>query len=253
VPRFFELVIVHEFASRFGEGVHHAQPIYFYVPHLLHKFAPWSLLMIAWSIAWVRANNVSIGEKLRRISPETIWLICWSVGGLLTMSLIPSKRVDRIFPVIPPFCLLLATQTMAMLRSGTNPDRKFAWATAALVAAILLSSGATLIRVVSGYRDHRDALSIFGREVRQLAAAKHWRVEAVGWIDEGLPLYLTRPHFLKRERAIADWNAGKIDALAVPEDELPRFMGALQSVAQPSLKSVQRRNLDRPNYVLLTH
>jgi 4-amino-4-deoxy-L-arabinose transferase-like glycosyltransferase len=253
VPRFFELVIVHEFASRFGEGVHHAQPIYFYVPHLLHKFAPWSLLMIAWSIAWVRANNVSIGEKLRRISPETIWLICWSVGGLLTMSLIPSKRVDRIFPVIPPLCLLLATQTVAMLRPGTNRDRKFAWATAALVAAILLSSGATLIRVVSGYRDHRDALSIFGREVRQLAAANHWRVEAVGWIDEGLPLYLTRPHFLKPERAIADWNAGKIDALAVPEDELPRFMSALQSVAQPSLKSVQRRNLDRPNYVLLTH
>jgi 4-amino-4-deoxy-L-arabinose transferase-like glycosyltransferase len=252
VPRFFEVVIVREFASRFGETVHQVKPIYFYLPHLLHKFAPWSLLMIGWSIAWVRKTNGSIGEKLRSASPETVWLICWSLGAILTMSLIPSKRVDRIFPVIPPLCLLLATQTAAMLRETTSRERNVRWAHVALIVAIFLSAGAAVIRVASSYRDHRDALSIFGREVRQRAAANHWRVETVGSNDEGLPLYLMRPHFLRPERAIADWNAGKIDALAVPVDQLPRFMRALRNIAPPGLQSAPRKNLDRPNYVLLT-
>jgi hypothetical protein len=62
-----------------------------------------------------------------------------------------------------------------------------------------------------------------------------------------------RPHFLKPDRAVAAWNAGEIDALAVPESEMPRFMSDLQGVASPSLRSVQRKNLRRSNYVLLTH
>jgi 4-amino-4-deoxy-L-arabinose transferase-like glycosyltransferase len=252
VPRFFDLVIMREFAGRFGEKVHHAQPIYFYLPHLLHKFAPWSLLMLAWSIAWIRSNNISIREKFRAISPETIWLICWSLGGLVLMSLVPSKRVDRIFPIIPPLCLLLGAQASEMLRAGAQRKRNMQWATAAVIAAMLLSGGATMIRVVFGYRDHRDGLSIFGQKVRQLAGANHWRVEAVGSNDEGLPLYLMRPHFLSADRAIAEWNDGKIDALAIPADQLPRYMHALRDVVPPSLQSVQRKNLDRPNYVLLT-
>jgi hypothetical protein len=219
----------------------------------MHKFAPWSLLMLAWLVASIRSNSVSMSEKLRAISPETVWLICWSLGGLVTLSLVPSKRVDRIFPVIPPLCLLLAAQTSQMLRAGPHRDRNVRWATVALVAAILFSGGATLGRVVSGFRDHRDALSIFGRKVRELAAANHWRVEAVGSNDEGLPLYLMRPHFVSVARAVADWNAGKIDALAVPDDELPYFVAALRQVASPSLQSARRKNLNRPNYVLLTH
>ena len=55
-------------------------------------------------------------ETCRQISPETFWLICWSLGGLLAMSLIPSKRVDRIFPILPPLCLVLAAQVGHALR-----------------------------------------------------------------------------------------------------------------------------------------
>jgi len=32
--------------ARFGETIHRPQPLLFYLPHLLHKFAPWSVLMI---------------------------------------------------------------------------------------------------------------------------------------------------------------------------------------------------------------
>ncbi len=41
-PGFYESVVVREFAGRFTETIHKPQPFYFYLPHLLHKFAPWS-------------------------------------------------------------------------------------------------------------------------------------------------------------------------------------------------------------------
>ena len=139
-----------------------------------------------------------------------------------------------------------------MLSDGEKRRRAVQWTTLALILAALFSVGYSTFRIVSGYRDHRDALSVFGRTVREQAAARHWRFEAVRSMEEGLPLYLTRPHFLHPDRAVTEWNAGRIDALVVPEDEVPRFMNELQDVAPPSLQSVQRRNLPRPNYVLLT-
>jgi len=233
--------------------VHRAHSFLFYLPHLLHKFLPWSVLMIAMAIFDLRSRQWSIPAALREMSPETFWLLCWSFGGLIAMSIIPSKRVDRIFPVIPPLCLLLGAQTAAILEQSRGRIRASRWLGAALIIACLLTIGYSASRIVTGYRDHRDALSIFGRQVRELATANHWRYEAVGSTDEGLPLYLMRPHFLKPDRAVAAWNAGEIDALAVPENEMPRFMSELQGVASPSLRSAQRKNLRRSNYVLLTH
>src|SRR5439155_17391923 len=120
VPRFYELVIVREFLARFGEvgtHVHRAQSFFFYLPHLLHKFLPWSVLMIGLAIVRhgesvrrridLRSRRWNVRTAFKEMSPETLWLICWSFGGLIVMSLIPSKRVDRIFPLIAPLCLLV--------------------------------------------------------------------------------------------------------------------------------------------------
>src|SRR4029077_4374160 len=107
---FFNEVVVREFVARFGETIHRSQPIYFYLPHLLHKFLPWSGLIIAVAVLYLRSRGWKIRAAFREISPETFWLLCWSLGALVAMSLIPSKRVDRIFPILPPLCLLLATQ-----------------------------------------------------------------------------------------------------------------------------------------------
>ncbi len=208
--------------------------------------------MIAMAIVDLHSGQWKIRAAFREMSPETFWLLCWSLGGLIVMSFVPSKRVDRIFPVIPALCLLLGAQTAAILEGSREWMRPFRWLAATLIIACLLAIGYSASRIVSGYRDHRDALSIFGRKVREEAAAKHWRYEAVGSTDEGLPLYLMRPHFLKRDRAVAEWNAGEIDALAVPENEMPRFMSELEGVTPPTLRSIQRKNLRRSNYVLLT-
>ena len=254
VPRFYELVIIREFLARFGEvgtHVHRAQSFFFYLPHLLHKFFPWTAVMLGLAIADLRARRWNIRAAFREMSSGTFWLICWSIGGLILMSLIPSKRVDRIFPVIPPFCLLVADQTARFLNDERDRARSFRWATAILALAVLFSAGYAASRVVSGYRDHRDALSIFGRRVREEAAKNNWRYEAVGSTDEGLPLYLTRPHFLKPEVAIAKWNSGEINALAIPANQTLDFMRELHHSTR-RFESVPRKNLRRPNYVLLT-
>jgi len=168
------------------------------------------------------------------------------------MSLIPSKRVDRIFPVIPPLSLLVAAQAARFLSDEKHRVRNFRWATATLALAVLFSAGYAANRVVAGYRDQRDALSIFGRRVREEAAANHWRYEAIGSTDEGLPLYLMRPHFLKPDIAIEEWNSGKIDALAVPANQVPQLMRELRDSTR-RFESGERKNLRRPKYVLLTH
>src|SRR6266581_880285 len=102
VPHFYELVIVREFLARFGgvgTHVHRAQSFFFYLPHLLHKIFPWSAVLIGLAIIDLRArkldgfkpSSLQGGSESKKITPETLWLICWSIGGLVLMSLVPSK------------------------------------------------------------------------------------------------------------------------------------------------------------------
>ena len=254
VPRFYELVIVREFLARFGEvgtHIHRSQSFFFYLPHLLHKFFPWSALLIGLAVVDLRAHAWKVRARLKEISPQTLWLICWSIGGLILMSLIPSKRVDRIFPIIPPLCLLVAVQVARFVNDEKHRARNLRWVTATLAVAVLFSAGYAANRIVGSYRDHRDALSIFGRQVREEAAKNHWRYEAIGSTDEGLPLYLMRPHFLKPDDAVTQWNAGQIDALAVPANQAPQLMRELRDSTR-RFESAQRMHLHRPNYVLLS-
>ena len=59
-PGFYESVVVREFAGRFTETIHKPQPLYFYLPHLLHKFAPWSVLLIGFAVFfWRRRERVA--------------------------------------------------------------------------------------------------------------------------------------------------------------------------------------------------
>ena len=146
-PGFYQEVVMREFIGRFGETIHRPQPLLFYLPHLLHKFAPWSALMIAMALVDLRSRNWRLRSLFREMSPETFWLLCWSIGGLIVMSLIPSKRVDRIFPVIPPFCLLLAAQISGRDAAPRCPvgaaRRLYVWTAAALVLAILFTGAYT--------------------------------------------------------------------------------------------------------------
>ena len=255
-PGFFDEVVMREFIGRFGETIHRPQPLYFYLPHLLHKFAPWSMLMIAIAILDLRSRRWKISAAFREMSPETFWLICWIAGSLITMSLIPSKRVDRIFPIIPPLCLLLAAQISgrdAALRRPVGAARRpYLWVVIALLLSILVTGGYTIAKVISGSRDHRDALVVFGRNVRHEAEVHHWRYGVVSAKDEGLLLYLRRTHFIQPDRAIAQWNRGNLDALVVPAEKAPALMRELHDAALSQLKSNERRDEQGRRYVLIT-
>jgi 4-amino-4-deoxy-L-arabinose transferase-like glycosyltransferase len=254
VPGFFDQVVGHEFIGRFGETIHRAhrsQPIYFYFLHLLHKFAPWSVLIIL--LAFVRVRELgSIKMASRRIAPETLWLVCWSLGGLLVMSLVPSKRVDRIFPIIPPLCLLLGAQLSKVQPNERMRAWIYRWCMAALFLALLFTGCYSAAKIVSGYRNHNDAFVQFGHTVDATAQAHHWRFEAISGSDEGMLLYLNKMHFIEPDEAVAEWNRGTLDALVVPNDEIAKYLGALADSSLSGLQSIEKRNEPGEGYVLLT-
>lgn len=247
VPEFTEHVVLREFAGRFSDGVHRPQPIYFYLPHLLHRFAPWSLLLIAAGFLALRKS----ARGWREMSPETFWLIVWSVGGLLVMSAVPSKRIDRIFPIVVPLCLLLAVSVDGVWRDGLRGRKGNAVLTIAIVLAVVGISTYTVQKSVRTYREHRNAFALFGAAVVKEAKAQNWRYAVVGGDDEGLVLYLRRSGFLEPWQGIAEWNAGRLDALVVPEDELPEMLPEMSGRVPRQLLVSERAGGYRRRYVLL--
>jgi 4-amino-4-deoxy-L-arabinose transferase-like glycosyltransferase len=275
-PGFLNEVVMHEFLGRFGETIHRSQPLYFYLAHLLHKFAPWSVLIIALAIFHFASRRWRIRAAFREMSPDTFWLVCWGLGGLIVMSLIPSKRVDRIFPVILPLCLLLAAQigsrgpcshgsvsrVLTSVDSDLTGHRPVATANsalhiyrltaAALILAILFTSSYTTWKVVTGYRDHRDALATFGRDVRYEAGAHHWRYEVVFAKNDGLLLYLRKTHDIDPDSAVAAWNTGSLDALVVSTEKARGLMTQLRGAPVSQLKLSEREKEQGTGYVLIT-
>jgi len=138
-------------------------------------------------------------------------------------------------------------------RNEAARTRIYRWSSVALILSILVINGYTIFKVISGYRDHRDALVVFGREVRHEAEAHHWRYEVVSAKDEGLLLYLRKTHFIDRDRAVAEWNRGNLDALVASTQKTPALMRGLQGAALSQLKSGERGEEQGKGYVLITH
>ena len=191
-------------------------------------------------------------EILTKISPDVFWLICWSVGGLIAMSVIPSKRVDRIFPIVPPLCLLLSAQIGKPALRGQLRPWSYRWSVAALFLSVLFSVCYSGSKILSGYREHRAALVKFGRAVCDSAAQHHWRYEAISGGDEGMLLYLQKTHFIKPAGAIADWDRATLDALVVPSDQAVGFLGNLRNASLSSVQSTEKKGEPGKSYVLLT-
>jgi hypothetical protein len=168
---------------------------------------------------------------------ETLWLVGWSLGGLLVMSFVPSKRIDRVFPIVPPLCLLLAAVVgrvgeIAKLRKVV--DRCCA---VAVVLAVIFTSGYTARKIAIAFHEQRDAFAVFGRAVVKETSAHNWRYAVVGGEDEGMLLYVRQTEFLEPHQAVAGWNAGKFDALVVPDDEIEELLPQLHGEPRKVLAS----------------
>ncbi|MGI8957602.1 MAG: ArnT family glycosyltransferase [Chthoniobacterales bacterium] len=255
VPAFYQVVFEKEFLGRFGSTIHRAQPLLFYLPHLMQKFAPWSLLIVLFAFFAARGTKARARHFLRNTAPETLWLVFWSVGGIILMSLVPSKRVDRIYPVIPPLCLLLAAQMAQLLQNDATRSRVLKWGAAGLVFSIVFSGGYAAGKIVSNYRDHADNLENFSNQVNAEVAAHHWRFEVIegkGGGSQGMLLYLQKLHFISPDEAVARWNAGALDALVVPKNQIDQLLPQLHGATVAPLRTVKRKSIPHVGFLLVT-
>jgi 4-amino-4-deoxy-L-arabinose transferase-like glycosyltransferase len=247
VPEFTEHAVAREFVGRFSGDEHRAQPFYFYLPHLLHRFAPWSLLLIGFAFVARKKNDGGPA----RLSPETFWLLAWSLGSLVIMSFVPSKRIDRIFPIVPPLCLLLA----AIVAGLREKEARRAWVdrccASAIILAVVFTTGYTARKIVIASRDQRDAFAVFGRAVVKETTAHGWRYGVVGGEDEGMLLYVRRTEFLEPEEGAAAWNSGKLDALVVPDDEIEELLPRLQGAPKKFLTSERAGSYGKRYFLLV--
>jgi 4-amino-4-deoxy-L-arabinose transferase-like glycosyltransferase len=206
---FYEQVVLREFAGRFEmgeEAVHKNQPVYFYVTHIFGKWAPWSVALLALlALPKVRAAL--------RDRPDLLWLACWAGAALCAMSLVPSKRPDRIFPVIPPLALLLVGLAAIQFR-----DRAAGRYVAAVVVLALLGSGGYAVgKMVAAYHEGQGELPAFSRRV--LAQFSPAELHVVRGREEGMLLYLHELRFSGRDEAMLDLEQERVRAVVMSEKD----------------------------------
>ncbi len=214
-PGFYAEVVVKEFAGRVT-GVHHSQPAYYYLWQLLIRILPWSVLLAVMALA-------RRGRELARQRPEVLWLACWTLGALFVMSLIPSKRTDRIFPVVPPACLWLVS-----LLAHWKSERFFRWPMRRLLVGCVITA-AFFSSIYAGAKVHEarhedhGGLVRFAKRARVYADQRGWALAVAGSRDEGLPMYAGVEQFLSRRKIIGLWRDGAISGVVIAQDRLGKY------------------------------
>lgn len=240
---FYEDVVDREFLSRFKEGARddeRSQPMWFYFPHLLQKFAPWSLLLVGLAFCFPQVRR---GLRDR---PPLLWLVLWSMGGLLLMTFIPAKRVDRIFPVLPPLCLL----TVEWCALVWKDRRARIAAGAAILAGVLFAGGYFIGLVPLSYHEHADALVEFSRRARAMAVTHGIpQITLPRTRDEGMLLYFDLADFSDKSDAYARWKSGQPMALVVSDRTAKQFEKEVGKVA-PALDSGELPGKNEKRYFL---
>lgn len=221
---FYKQVVEKEFLGRFtvGEHARHGNFLFgYYSLNLLAKFAPWSLLIIAF--AGVKKVRTALRED-----PSLLWLTCWALGGLLVMELVPSKRFDRILPAVPPLCLLLASMARHLPEFAWRSQPIGRVAILSLFAALVVSTGYAGSKIAKAYQTKQGALAAFGDRVKAETWGRTDLLAVVSGKDEGMLLYTGQTRFSRIEDAIATWRFGRLDYLVLPEQLLEEHQQELE-------------------------
>lgn len=224
MPGFYEQVVVKEFAGRFTVGetaVHHNMPPGTYALGLLARTLPWTALLVAmFLVKPVRA-------AFRRDAVLT-WLVCWALGGLIFMECVPSKRFDRILPVLPPLCLLLvaAARHLPHFKLGKEPIGRLTILVSLL--AVPIAAGYSIWKTVESFRDDNRVLVNFGQKTREAVGRQRDRLLVAEAKDEGLFMYAGAQQFTRLKDALGAWRFQRIDWLVVGADDLEKHRTALE-------------------------
>ncbi|MBA2623508.1 MAG: hypothetical protein H0U88_07835, partial [Chthoniobacterales bacterium] len=152
---------------------------------------------------------------------------------------------------IPPLCLLLAAQFGMLSQETASAGRVRRWGTVALIFAGVFATAYVAQRVIISYRADDGALARFGATVREQARTKNWRYEVIGGKEEGLLLYLRRTRFMKPAEAVERWQAGALDALVAPAEELSPLRNDLPGVVPSGLEAAVIINDRERRYIFL--
>ncbi len=278
VPDFYNAVVGKEFLGRFTVGeaaVHHNQNVAYYFAQLLKNWAPWCVLLLA---VRFRARRLWWAMCQR---PGTLWLICWAAGGLVFMSLVPSKRLDRIFPAVPPLCLLLT----ALLVRAQGQARKDAcgdaaavpvgvpsmvvpteldlwplrWSRWTVAGGLLLTIGTTAGYVAQAYLQRDNVRAGFASRVRAVTLDRGRRVELVTernppQSDDTMLVYLRQLAFLSPAEAIQQASLGHLDAVVLTDKALESAGGptGLLEPFAPARPELTTPKDSKPPYLLLS-
>ena len=223
IPDFHKVVVEKEFMGRWTTGadaVHHNQWPGFYTLNLLGKAFPWSLLfVIIFSVKKVRAAL--------RENPVLLWLACWTFGGLVFMECVPSKRFDRIFPIVPPACLLLAAAARYLPNCEWQRQPTGRLAILCTVLGVALAGGYAGWEISKDFTNDARTLVKFGAEINDTVKDQHDRLAVVAARDEGLLLYSNHERFTALDDALRMWKFGRIDWVVIGEDYFAKVSAKL--------------------------
>lgn len=155
-PGFLDEVVINEFLARLetgAEAVHISRPLWFYVGPFLLKTLPWSGFLIY--LVCNRTRRIQTSSRV-----EFRFSLFWLAGSFVVMSLIPSKRIDRIFPLIVPLSLMLG---YLWPENWKRLSPAIAWAT------LLVFGSYTAVQINTGYRNNSAGLVTFGRQAADWA------------------------------------------------------------------------------------
>ncbi len=129
----WQQLVVRETIDRFADGSkskEHKHLLY-YVPHFFARMAPASFFAV---IAMVALRSKRDDERNRAMLVAAWWFLV----PFLVLSLVPSKRVDRLFPIFPAVCILAG---WALDRWFSGERVRGATTTLYVIAGVIVAAG----------------------------------------------------------------------------------------------------------------
>ena len=154
-PQFFrEFILEHNLARFSSDLYHHRQPFWYYLPITALAFVPWTVFVVAASVAPVRiwwAERRSVVAE-----PDLEWQFrvfagCWLLVPVAFFSISQSKLPGYILPAIPAGAVLLADYLRRKLADDVNVSKGLA-VLHALVAAMPIVPSVLIAYLITEHR-----------------------------------------------------------------------------------------------------